>query len=778
MHALKVSERLFLVAILPILALVGFFLVTVGDRMERIARTDDARPLVVLAKGASGLVHELQKERGASVGFLAAKGQGDHRGRVDAQRGLTDGALKAYRDLVVTASRDGGLATRLDAVAGALDRLGQHRAGVDQIGLTVPQNLAFYTAIIDNLIGVVADLTKQIDGASLASQMHAYRALMVAKENAGLERANGNGIVTSGKFDPDRYRVYIEVVTRQGDFFAEFDAFAIPAQRGVLSAEMRGPEIAAVEQMRKVLFDLPRTGSIGDLTPAAWWQATTARMDRLKAAEDRIAVGIEAAVEVEAASERTSLYRLVAIDMTVILVVALVSFLVGRSITRPLANSARTIQQLTLGNVDVDIPAKLHPRGETGIISNAIGEFVGVFRERRRLEQESIETQRQQEGARRAVLMKMAGSVENATEEGMARIVSGTGALQDNAETLRAALGRMLDAARDVSRAAEASRDKNQVAASISDQMVAAIAEISTNVDRGHRMSREAVDRAARSRETIGDLAKAAQDIGAIVGVITQIAEQTNLLALNATIEAARAGEAGRGFAVVASEVKSLATQTAKSTDEIARKVGEIQSSTRHAVDSLASVAEAIDTMSGVTNAIAAAIEEQRAATETFADTISDTTAAVQDVATRIGDISSMANASVADADGVSKVAAGILDASRALQKDIPQIVRAAADQADQRAHRRFSTKTQVHVDAMGRIETMFLADLSRGGARLRGHSPVGAGEHIRVTFPGVPAFEATVQWAEETMFGIAFEDHLLEAQFVDTVADKPERVA
>jgi ABC-type transporter Mla subunit MlaD len=291
-------------------------------------------------------------------------------------------------------------------------------------------------------------------------------------------------------------------------------------------------------------------------------------------------------------------------------------------------------------------------------------------------------------------------------------------------------------------------------------------------------MSANAVEQSQQTSVRMASLGQSADKIGKVTETITEISEQTNLLALNATIEAARAGEAGRGFAVVASEVKSLATQTARSTDEIARKVGEIQSSTRHAVDSLASVAEAIDTMSGVTNAIAAAIEEQRAATETFAGTIEDTTAAVRDVATRIGDISSMANASVADADAVARVAAGILDASRELKQDIPQIVRAAADQADQRAHRRYTARTQVHVDAMGRIETMTLADLSRGGARLRGTAPVAVGERIRVTFPGVPAFEATVQWVEDEVFGIAFADHLLEAQFVDTVTDKPRRAA
>jgi methyl-accepting chemotaxis protein len=82
------------------------------------------------------------------------------------------------------------------------------------------------------------------------------------------------------------------------------------------------------------------------------------------------------------------------------------------------------------------------------------------------------------------------------------------------------------------------------------------------------------------------------------------------LLALNATIEAACAGEAGRGFSVVASEVKTLARQAGKSTEQIGAKVAEIQSTTREVVASLASVAEAIDQLSDVTGSVSAAIEQ------------------------------------------------------------------------------------------------------------------------------------------------------------------------
>ena len=154
-----------------------------------------------------------------------------------------------------------------------------------------------------------------------------------------------------------------------------------------------------------------------------------------------------------------------------------------------------------------------------------------------------------------------------------------------------------------------------QSVASAAEELSASIGEIARQVSSSTSISSQAVDQAHRATEIIAGLTSSAAQIGEILKLIQSIANQTNLLALNATIESARAGEAGKGFSVVASEVKALASQTSRSTEEIAAKVDAIQGAVADARNAIDGVSQTIKEMSLISTTIASAVEEQSAAT-------------------------------------------------------------------------------------------------------------------------------------------------------------------
>ena len=219
-----------------------------------------------------------------------------------------------------------------------------------------------------------------------------------------------------------------------------------------------------------------------------------------------------------------------------------------------------------------------------------------------------------------------------------------------------------------VSAAAEQISRNIQTVAAGAEQMGASIQEIATNATSAAQVARTAVDAAEATSETMNRLGDSSREIGNVVKLITSIAEQTNLLALNATIEAARAGEAGKGFAVVAGEVKELAQETAKATEEIARRVDAIQDDTTGAVSAMTRITEIIGSINDYQMTIASAVEEQTATTSDIGRNVGEAATGSGEIAENIAGVAQAADLTTAGVGQSRQAVAALAEMSSDLK--------------------------------------------------------------------------------------------------------------
>ena len=247
--------------------------------------------------------------------------------------------------------------------------------------------------------------------------------------------------------------------------------------------------------------------------------------------------------------------------------------------------------------------------------------------------------------------------------------------LEASAQSMSHNTGEANNRALAVAAAAEQASAGVQTVASAAEQLSASIQMIASQVTESSNTTQRAVADAQQTDATVRALDEAAERIGTVVGLIGQIAGKTNMLALNASIEAARAGEAGKAFEVVAAEVKALASQTERMTEDVEHQVREIQEATRRAVSGLGNITATIGQVAEISSSIASAVNQQNSATADISRNIQQTAQAAHEVSANIVGVSQASEATGTAANQVFSSASSLSGQASTLSAQVHRFV-------------------------------------------------------------------------------------------------------
>ena len=313
----------------------------------------------------------------------------------------------------------------------------------------------------------------------------------------------------------------------------------------------------------------------------------------------------------------------------------------NRTITRPILDLTNTMTEIAAGQAVYSIP-HIERDDDIGMMAQACEVFRKHSVENVELRSEQVEQEAKERHDRE--LLKLANILETRVQQIVRQIASSAHQLEEASQSLSA---NAIENEKQCINAAEsginATNHVTSVAISVS-QLTRSIVEIATQAGQSTNVARTGADESGLAQDKITGLFQAAQKIGEVVSLINSIASQTNLLALNATIESARAGEAGRGFSVVAHEVKNLAGQTARATDEIAQQITHVQNEASLAVNAIRDISRTIDQINNLSTIIAGAVEEQNSATQEIARNMDKASEWVKTAGESIKDLSGVAS--------------------------------------------------------------------------------------------------------------------------------------
>ena len=650
-----IAQRLTLLTAVPVIALILSSGMLIWDSFDRYRNADQARNFVEVAVAVGDLIHPMQVERGMTAGFVSSKGQ-KFSDTLPGVRAKTDEKLAAYKRLA--GALDTGSMPELKKVIEEtrirLEGLAKLRDQASQFSIPAAESTAFFTGAIDGLMNVMSTAAEHNKDPAIAKKLLTYHAFANAKENAGQERALTVGVFVANKVEPAQYRAILGKIFKQEAYMDIFTDSATGQEKAALKAVLDGEAAKEVQRMRGIVAERSLQGGF-DVDPAVWFKQSTDRINGLYDVEQLLTKNVNDEVNNRLASNRMLFLAQLLLAALAVFITLAVSAWVARGVSRPL----KAVVDAAENAVAHDDFTRGIPEGGTQETAR-VGQAINLLREKSR-----------------TIIAPPSRSSED--------IAGASGALAASSGQLSRSSSAQSDAASSVAAAVEEiSVSVSETAGNVriatgiveksrarTDEVLAIMAGTVKNVNGIAALIRE-------SDANVGRLDESSKKIGGIIQVIKEVADQTNLLALNAAIEAARAGEQGRGFAVVADEVRKLAERTDKATGEIAALIGDIQGHIGGTVTGMqqanTQVAESLDLVGRTETALRSIGDDSREVAsnvQNIADAIHEQDAAIHQVAASIEKIAQMAEQNNAATASTSDTAIRLDRLSGALKDSV-----------------------------------------------------------------------------------------------------------
>lgn len=434
----------------------------------------------------------------------------------------------------------------------------------------------------------------------------------------------------------------------------------VPEFRG--QVDQLGDSLAAYEaKFEQLRANLAKGARSGNSIPLSY--ELSAQGDALFAQSNNFEANLALAAGRIEQSGLAYFFNMIAIIVALTALAAAIMFLGLRYLSRDFAQKVAEVTNgmtmLASGNRHFEIDG-IERKDEIGEMLRALALFKRAnirlehwAKERAERAMAELEEREQARVEKSQMLQEFADQFERTVGD----VVGGVAAASSQLQTTAAAMAKTAEeTTRQTSLASKSMDDANTgatAAAAASDEFAMSIGEISRQAASSAELAREASLSAGKADATISALAHSAEEVGQIVELIQTIAQRTNLLALNASIEAARGGEAGRGFAVVASEVKELAMQTSRATEKVAEQIRSMQDTTGASVGALRSIAKQVEQLEATAVSIASAVDQQSVAGQDLARSIDMAARATDAVSSHIDDVRELSLATGAAASQV-----------------------------------------------------------------------------------------------------------------------------